>query len=261
MPLDLDRHAGLDSPLHRLEARARLVGLGVVIAGMAVVRSPQALPFMLATTALILLVSRIPVGFVVRRLRAALLFVTVLGVLLPLVSGGPVIWIVGPLAVHADGLWQFATILAKVLSIGTVALVLFGTAPLPVTVVAMQRLGLPALVADMTLFSYRAIHEIGTDLNTMRTAAGLRGLRWSHRPPGAPSRLATTAALVGSLFVSSHARAEQTHRAMTLRGYSGARPKTAAEPLTASDWLFVAGSLTAAAALVALEFFTTGWIV
>jgi cobalt/nickel transport system permease protein len=261
MPLDLDRHAGLDSPMHRLEARSRLIGLGLIIAGMAVIRSPRALPLMLVVSAAILLVSRIPVAFVARRLRGALFFVAVLGLLLPVVSSGSVVWSMGPVAIHVDGLWQFATILAKVLSIGTVALVLFGVAPLPVNVVAMQRLGLPALLADMTLFSYRAIHEIGTDLDTMRTAAGLRGLRWTHRPPGAPSRVATTAALVGSLFVTSHARAEQTHRAMMLRGYSGTRPTTAADPPRSRDWLFIAGSVAVTVALVTVEFSAVGRIV
>lgn len=52
----------------------------------------------------------------------------------------------------------------------------------------MRALGLPAVLADMTLLSYRYIYEIGDDLETMETAMGLRGFR-PRRPSGrAPAR-------------------------------------------------------------------------
>jgi energy-coupling factor transporter transmembrane protein EcfT len=45
----------------------------------------------------------------------------------------------------------------------------------------MRALGLPAVLADMTLLSYRYIYEIGDDLEAMETAMGLRGFR-ARRP-------------------------------------------------------------------------------
>lgn len=254
MAIDLDRHAGLDSPIHRLEARCRLIGLASLMAGFAVVHDPILIVPVLALAAAVVLVSRIPPAFIAARVRAPLAFVTALGLLLPLVGTGPVVASLGPLAIHGDGLWRFAVILAKVLAIAATALVLFGTAPLPVTVVAMQRLGLPPVMADMTLFSYRAIRELGTDLETMRTAAGLRGLRWRGRPPGAPSGIAVLASLVGSLFVTSHARAMATHRAMMLRGYSGARALAPAAAPGPGSLAFAAVCGLTAMALAGLEF-------
>jgi hypothetical protein len=190
--------------------------------------------------------------------------VAVLGLLLPAGqrrfrwSGPSVRW-----PIHADGLWQFATILAKVLSIGTVALVLFGVgapardggghaAPGPPR---------PARRHDPVQLPRhpRDRHRLWTPCAPPPACAGCGG---PTGRPALPPDVATTAALVGSLFVTSHARAEQTHRAMTLRGYSGARPTTAADPPT----VVATGSLSpdqlaAAAALVALEFSATGRIV
>lgn len=226
MPFDLDRHAGLDSPMHRLEPRCRLIGLAALIAGFAWVRDPILVIPALVIAASLLQFSALPAGFVIRRLRVPAVFVLLLGLMLPLVSGGPVIWQFGPFAVHGEGIRQMLVIIGKAAAIVTTGLVLFGCAPLPVNVRTMQRLGLPALLADMTLFSLRYVNEIGADLETMQTAAGLRAFRWKERPTGAPSRLSVFAALVGSLFVSSHARAEQVHRAMMLRGYASAMPRT-----------------------------------
>lgn len=255
MALDLDRHCSLNSPLHRLEPRCRLIGLGALIAGFAVAWSPVLVAAMLVVAGIVLAASRLPVAFVASRLRTAVLFLVALGLLLPVVSGGPVLWQLGPLALHGDGVRRFAIILAKFSAIGTTAVVLFGCAPLPVTVVAMQRLGLPSLIADMTLFSYRAIHEIGNDLALMRTAAGLRGLRWQHVSGGTAVRLA---GLVGSLFVTSHARAEQVHRAMILRGYASRAPVGAAARPHAGSVAFAVVAVALGAAFVTAEILLAG---
>ena len=49
--IDLDRYSRLDSPIHRLEPRSRLVGFGALIAGFALVRDPVLLAPMLVIAA------------------------------------------------------------------------------------------------------------------------------------------------------------------------------------------------------------------
>ena len=251
--IDLDRYSGLDSPVHRLEPRSRLLGFAALIASFAVVHNPVLLAPMLGLAAAAVVASHLPWEFIVRRLRAPMVLVLVLGVVLVLASGGEVLVRLGPLAIHADGLGQVGVIAAKLAAIGAVALVLFGTAPLPTTVVAMRRLGLPSLIADMIVFSFRAFHQIGVDLRTMRTAAGMRGVRWQNRHPGAPSRLGTLARMVGSLFVLSNARAEQVHRAMLLRGYSGDAPLGPPRPVGPASAAFVVLAVAIAVGLVVAE--------
>lgn len=251
--IDVDRHSGLDSPVHRLEPRCRLVGFAVLIASFAALRTPALLAAALAVAAAVVATSRLPWVFVVRRLRAPMVLVLALGLVLVLAPGGAAVARWGAVAIHADGLRQVGVIVAKLAAIGAVGLVLFGTAPLPTTVVAMRRLGLPSLLADMMVFSFRALPEIGVDLGTMRTAAGLRGVRWRRRRAGAPSRLGTLARMVGSLFVISNARAEQVHRAMLLRGYSGDAPLGPARPVDGVSAAFVALAVLVAAGLAVGE--------
>jgi cobalt/nickel transport system permease protein len=251
--IDLDRFSGLDSPVHRLEPRCRLVGCMALIASFAVVRSGAVLIPMLGVAAALVAASGLPWGFIMRRLRAPMLMVLALGLVLVTASGGELVARLGPVPISSAGLRQLVVIVAKLMAIGAVALVLFGTAPLATTVVAMRRLGLPSLLADMMVFSFRALHEIGTDLRTMRTAAGMRGVSWHRRRRGVPSRLGTLAQMVGSLFVISHARAEHVHRAMLLRGYSGDAPLGPARRVDAASAGFVVLAVFAAAALVMAE--------
>ena len=49
--IDLDRHSGLDSPVHRIEPRSRLLGFAALIASFAVVRNPVLLVPMLGFAA------------------------------------------------------------------------------------------------------------------------------------------------------------------------------------------------------------------
>lgn len=248
--IDLDRHSALDSPVHRLEARCRLVGFAALIASFALLRSPALLAAAVTVAIAAVFFSRLPWSFVVRRLRAPMGLVLLLGIVLVLAPGDAVLARWGVVAIYSDGLRQVGVIVTKLAAIGAVGLVLFGTAPLPTSVVAMRRLGLPSLLADMMVFSLRALPEIGVDIGTMRTAAAMRGVCWQRRRPGAPSRLGTLARMVGSLFVISNARAEQVHRAMSLRGYSGDAPLGPARPIDAASATFVALAVVVATGLV-----------
>lgn len=251
--IELDRHAGLDSPIHRLEPRCRLVGSVLLIAGFAAIRSATLLLPMLAVAVAFVVASRIPLGFVARSLRAPMAMVFALGLVLIVAPGGDVVARLGPVAIHSGGLSQVAIILAKLAAIAAVALVLFGAAPLATTVVTMRRLGLPAMIADMAVLSFRALREISVELITMRTAAGMRGMRWRRPRRGAPSRLETLARMVGSLFVISHARAEQVHRAMLLRGYCGDSPLGPPQRVDTRSALFVLLAAVASVAFVLTE--------
>ncbi len=83
----------------------------------------------------------------------------------------------------------------------------------------MRALGLPAILADMILLSFRYLHEIGSDLQKMQTSMRLRGFRkhlFSLRALRIPAWLS------GSILVRSFERSEWVYKAMILRGYGHA---------------------------------------
>ena len=216
MKLLLDEYAHLDSPLHRWEPRCRLIGLMALILGFSFVRDLRLLPAMIAASFALYAVSRLPVSFLVTRLRFPGFFLLMMAILLPFLSGQTVLLRVGPLALRQEGCLELLLIGVRFVCILTAGLILFGSAPFLTTIKAMRALGLPPILADMTLFSYRYIYEIGDDLEAMETAMRLRGFR---RGAVTASLLGTLAALAGSILVRSYEQSERVYKAMVLRGY------------------------------------------
>lgn len=251
MDLGLDVYADLDSPLHRWDVRYKLVGLMALILAFSFVRDLRLLPAMLLVTGVLYVAAHLPLAWLLGRLRYPGVFLLIVAVLLPFLSGSTVLFEVGPLALRQEGCLELLRIVVKFVCILTAGLLLFGTAPFLTTIKAMRALGLPPILADMTLLAYRYIFEIGGDLARMETAMGLRGFR-AHR--FSARGLSSLAALAGSLLVRSYERSDRVYRAMILRGY-GQAPAGAADEFqaTRADTILLAGLLLVAAGFVAAE--------
>jgi cobalt/nickel transport system permease protein len=255
MKIGLDAYAHLDSPFHRWEPRCRLVGLAALIFAFSFVQDLRLLPPMLAVAFVLFAVSRLPLSYLMARLRYPGTFLLIVALLLPFLSGSTVLLHLGPLTLRREGCLGLLLAVAKFVAILTTGLVLFGTAPFLATIKAMRALGLPAVLADMTLLSYRYIYEIGGDLETMETAMGLRGFGARHLGGRTVGALAS---LAGTILVRSYEQSERVYRAMVLRGYGRApRPRDdfQARP---RDAIALGGVFLVAAGFIAAEFFLRG---
>ncbi len=250
MNLGIEDYAHLDSPVHRWDARYKLAGLGAVIFGFAFVQDARLLPAMLLVTLVIFGLSKIPFNYLASRLRYPGVFLLTVAVLLPFFSGQTQLLSLGPLAVRLEGTLMMLVVVVKFICILTLSIVLFGSAPFLTSIKAVRALGLPSILADMTLLSYRYIFEIGQDLRQMQIAMRLRGFQLKSYDRRTFYQLA---AVVGTLLVRSYERSERVYHAMILRGY-GRTPASAlarefqAEP---ADALAMLG-----AAAVGLAFFS-----
>jgi cobalt/nickel transport system permease protein len=219
----IDEYSNLSSPLHRWELRCKLIGFIVLIFAFSSVRDLVMLLAMIVVTAAIYAISRLPASFMLRRLRYPSFFLLVVVLILPFVSGQTIIMSLGPLDLRQEGLLSVLLIAVRFLSILIIGLVLFGTAPFLATIKAMRALGLPAILADMVLLSFRYLHEIGNDLQKMQISAKLRGF---HQHRFSLRNLKIPAWLSGSILVRSYERSEWVYKAMLLRGYGHAeRPQ------------------------------------
>ena len=219
----IDEYSNLDSPFHQWELRCKLIGFIILIFAFSFVRDLFMLLAMIAVTVAIYFISRLPVSFLLRRLRYPSFFLLAMVLILPFISGQTIVMSLGPFDLRQEGLFSVLLIAIRFLSILTIGLVLFGTAPFLTTIKAMRALGLPAIMSDMVLLSFRYLHEIGSDLRKMQVAAKLRGFhhhRFSFRGLSVPAWLS------GSILVRSYERSEWVYKAMILRGYGHAeRPQ------------------------------------
>jgi len=219
MKLALDEYAHLDSLFHRWDSRCKLVGFLAVIFAFSFVRDLHMLLAMVLVTVTIYIVSRLPVSFMLSRLRYPSLFLLALVLILPFLAGQTIVMSIGPLDVRHEGLIAALLIATRFLCILTIGLILFGTTPFLTTIKAMRALGLPSILADMLLLSFRYLHEIGGDLQKMQTAMSLRGF---HKHRFSLRGLRILAWLGGSILVRSYERSEWVYKAMLLRGYGHA---------------------------------------
>ena len=215
----IDEYSDLGSPLHRWDPRCKLIGFMVLIFAFSFVQNLRMLLAMVVVTVTIYIISKLPVSFMLRRLRYPSFFLLVVVLILPFLSGQTIVMSIGPLDIRQEGLLTVLLIATRFLSILTIGLILFGTAPFLTTIKAMRALGLPAILADMVLLSFRYLHEIGSDLQKMQTSMHLRGFhghRFSLRSLRIPAWLS------GSLLLRSYERSEWVYKAMILRGYGHA---------------------------------------
>lgn len=228
MRFELDEFAHLDSPLHRWDPRFKLFGFVVLMFAFAFVEDLRILPAMLGITASLYLVSKLPLRYWLARFRYPGFFLLGIIVMLPLFSGETVIFKWGIVSVYKEGCLDVVLIASRFVSILTTVLILLGTTPFLKMVKAMRSLGLPPLLADLMLLTYRYLFDMAKTLTTMQQAMRLRGFgsvpqtaTWKERWWRFPSLrdLSQLASLAGTLFVRSYEQSEHVYKAMKLRGY------------------------------------------
>ncbi|MEM6252496.1 MAG: cobalt ECF transporter T component CbiQ [Cyanobacteria bacterium P01_D01_bin.156] len=215
MRLTLDTYANLQSPLHRWWPRSKVVGLGLLMVGFVSVQQVHLVLVCLMVTAILYGLSGLPWRYLRSRLRYPGLFLLGVVIALPLLSGSTVLWQWGPVAIYQEGLLAMALIAGRFLSIVTLGMILLGTTPLLTLVDVLVSLGLPPLMAEMTLLAYRYLFDIADQLAYMQQAMRLRGFQ----PMGNRQSWQQLAAVTGTLLVRSYEQSERVYKAMRLRGY------------------------------------------
>lgn len=239
----LDLLATGDSPLHRLDPRAKLVAaLTVVAVAMSYPRHTVgallpwfALPLGAAVAA------GLPLGFLVRRALVVLPFAAVVAIANPWFDRVPLLH-AGPWTI-SGGWLSFTSILLRALLAALVALLLVATTGFPALAAALERLAVPRPLVVQLLLLYRYLTLLGDEWQRVATARTLRG-------NGRPLSLAAFGALAGSLLLRTAERAERIYAAMRARGFEGSFPAGRAFRFGATDAVFVAAT---AAAIVALR--------
>jgi len=225
------------SPVHRLDPRAKVLGLlGVTLVA---VSTPLAAWPVYGLCALLLAgvaaAARIGPRELARRAAVVLPLVLLLAAVAPFARRDGATLDLGPLTVARAGLETSATVGAKA-TLGTLsAVVLAATTSVPQLARALEALRVPRVLVLVALLGYRYLFVLGAEAGRMRLALAAR----NHRPRSA-LRAAPVGRLVAALFLRAVARGERVHLAMLARGFDGSFPAGAPLVLRRPDVLFVA---------------------
>ncbi len=230
-----------ESPIHRLDPRAKLIGLtGVTL--VAVTTPLRAWPAWVACAlvlAAVALLAQVGPRTLWTRARVVLPLVLFVAIFVPFVRKGGATIDVGPLQVSEAGLAVLAAVSAKAM-LGTLSAVLLGaTTSFPDVLHALERLKAPRLLVLIAAFMYRYLFVIVDEVRRMRAALAARGYAPRHAlQVQAIGRVAT------ALFLRTYERAERVHLAMLARGWNQAMPRLDVLSFRRTDTLFLVALAT-----------------
>lgn len=200
-----------DSPVHRLDPRAKIVGLiGLVV--VAVSLPPGAWIAFAAIAGILLslvVVARLRPAHVLRRMTIEIPFLVAAALL--------------PFTVE-DGLVLGATVAAKLTLCVLSMVILSSTTPFPRLLRGFELLRAPRLITVIVAFMWRYLHVLGEEVSRMKRAREARGYT-----AGWLWQATSTGPLIATLFIRSLERGERVYLAMASRGYDGGMPTTGAD--------------------------------
>ncbi len=231
----LDSFSELQSPLSRLDPRAKLAGFFFLI--LICVTTPpdlySAFAAYLGLELLLLLISRLPWRHVAGRMVLVLPFILVVALFLPFFQEGGGSYNLGPLSVSGRGLMVLWNVAVKSTVSVLAVILLSSTTSFPDLVKGMRKLHMPELLASLLSFTYRYIFVLTDEVQRMRRARDSRGWRgrwlWQAR---------TIGHMVATLFLRSYERGERVYAAMLARGYDGSLPLVYGYSFGDAEWAF-----------------------
>lgn len=214
---EIDKYAHLESPFHSWDPRLKLISmLGLIFLVVLLSKFWPALTALGLALALVL-VSRIPLGFVGWHLRWVFLFISFLWLIMPLTAPGPSLVKLGPLTLSLEGIRLTALISLKALAAVLLVFPMVSTMEFSTALKALDNLKLPNRLIQMIMFTYRYIFLLIDEVHQMSLAMESRG--FEQRTNLYTLRMVGN--LVGMLFVKSYERTERVYWAMVSRGYGG----------------------------------------
>ncbi len=253
-----------DSPLHRMDPRAKLLMALAWIAAVVACRSLLGMALAALAVAAGLWVARIPARFALRSVWRALPFLALLAVLQVLVMPGnrtgAVLWQWWIVTVTTGGLLAGALLVARfVVLILAISLLSFTTGTndlmhgLEHLLRPLQRLGLPAHELALTFdIALRSVPLLALEAERLAKAQASRGGEFGGAKGGAIRRVQQALPLLVPLFLGALQRAERLALAMEARGYVGGRGRTqwVALRMRSADYVALALVLGIAVAVV-----------
>lgn len=218
----LDRYSDLDSFIHRLDPRTKFIITLVFI--LAVIITPptrwQVFALYLFFMATLLLLSKLPIFYVLKRSLIIMPFVLMIAIFIPFIKEGEVagsynIWL-WEVSVTYAGLQVLWNVLVKAwLSILSL-IWLTSTTKLPNLLKGLEQLGMPRVMVMILSFMYRYIFVVVDEVMRMRQARDGRDFGGKRL-----YQLRTIGNMIGTLFIRSYERGERVYAAMLARGFDG----------------------------------------
>ena len=225
-----------DSAIHRLDPRVKFTGTIVYIAALFIVRSYG---FLICLAALIFIaaLSKVPVKFMAKGLRAVLIIIILTSLLNIFLTGETVIWQWGILHITSEGIRTSIIVISRlIMLIMGASIMTLTTTPAKLTdgiekmFGPLNKLKVPVHdVAMMISIAIRFIPILLKETDMIMKAQMARGADLDDK--SLVKKIKALVPMLVPLFVSAFRRADELALAMDSRCYHGAEGRTHMKPL------------------------------
>ncbi|NIA06417.1 MAG: cobalt ECF transporter T component CbiQ [Actinobacteria bacterium] len=241
----MDKYSGLDSPIHRLDARTKILSLFCLIV-ICVSTPPQAYLgflgyFVLLAVAIVL--SRVPLGYILRRSLVIIPFVIMVTIFIPFLKpngpGSSYSLGIGGLQIYSSGLMIFWNVLVKSFIAVLSVILLSSTTPFAKLLRGFEQLKVPGIFIMLASFTYRYVFVLVDEVERMKRARDCRcyGGKWLWHSK-------VIGQMIGTLFLRSYQRGERIYVAMVSRGFDGRSISLGQSQLRLADYLVATGAVS-----------------
>jgi len=222
--IHMDEFAKLKSPLHTMDPRAKALAFLFFIFLTVTLTRPVLLLAAVFFWLGMLLMARIPVGYIIRRVMWIIPFAGFLIILFPFVTPGDPVWSINVgvfrLTATAEGLERAVMLLLRAMASVLAIVTLTSTTRFSSLMKALTHLKVPGVIVQMVEFTIRYIFVAIDELKRMRRSRRSRGFAsgkniWHART------VSTLAQLVGTMFLRAYERGDRVYIAMLSRGFTG----------------------------------------
>ena len=235
--LTLGQYYPVDSPIHRLDPRSKLLITLIHIIALFAARDFLAFAVSMGFLILCIGLSKVPFGYMARGLKP-ILFLLGISVFFNIFwTKGEVLWQIGSVAITKEGLIQAAWMAARlILLIFGTSLLTYTTSPTELTAGLEQglhflnRIKVPVHeIAMMMTIALRFLPILTQETNKIVMAQKARGADFESG--GVIRRAKAMVPILVPLFVSAFRRANDLAMAMEARCYHGGSGRTRMKPL------------------------------
>lgn len=240
--LFIDEHSNLDSALHRLDPRTKIITFLVFIFFIVLTHPELFLQFSLYLLLLLSLIflSKVPLIYVLKKSLVIIPFVILVSLFIPFIKEGELGggYSLGNISLNItySGIMVFWNICIKSFLSVICLILLSSTTSFPHFLKGLEELRFPRIIIMVLSFMYRYLFVTVDELMRMRQAKDSRTIR-----PRRFFELKTLANLLGNLFIRSYDRGERIYLAMCSRGFNGRIKTLKRDSFKYNDIIFAFG--------------------
>jgi cobalt/nickel transport system permease protein len=239
-----DHYQTLDSPIHRLDPRVKVVVTVLFIISNVLLPDGAWLAFAFSWL-FVLIVSRMAhlgIKFILTRSLVALPFALAAITAVFSIPGNPVFALqIGPWMLIATdaGLMRFISIMLRSWVSVQMAIILTASTQFPDLIHALRHLKVPDILVSTVSFMYRYLFVLSDETLRLLRAREARSARITAGSKSGGSiiwRAKIAGNMAGQLFLRSYERSERVYNAMLARGYYGTLLTLNPHEMTRVDW-------------------------